>query len=494
MATDEDWKAFEAMKAIVEERDRKEGKSLVKNDVEAEVQFWRESSFIQYLQENGFQFNVNAMRVDRFQYWDRLAASHACSGSCAFRNLQEGFRFRMPNGQIYQATGIVYVCQRTLKPHLCGADHCTHQTLPMDADCTVCSLTGRVITENRHMSLARSREDPDVRVAGEFTYQRYFQSGNETDTLNSREHESTLSLVRMYTKDKKDAAYCMDLLQKGATHEQVVKLAKCRTRWRATANSVYDEQVMTSHYVDYQKQVIKDAHRSFLEQADKYVKRCAEDKRPFDIMHLLFLFNQYEKPAYRGVYFVNDVDQIKRDLRERVVDIMLEVWEKLSRFEGVNRDNLSFHTCARGILVIMAGHSVDHANGLRIQLKVDRRTGEPSRITEYKGAQSVNLSQYEIREFYFIPRIEGLVLAPASIVNQEKSNRKKRQRTKSHSSSRLIVSSNTRNKKGNNSARRSTGSNRNEGRMPSVKNVHGIIAEIIDSAKTLQDIEQFCYE
>jgi len=68
MATDEDWKAFEAMKAIVEERDRKEGKSLVKNDVEAEVQFWRESSFIQYLQENGFQFNVNAMRVDRFQY------------------------------------------------------------------------------------------------------------------------------------------------------------------------------------------------------------------------------------------------------------------------------------------------------------------------------------------------------------------------------------------------------------------------------------------
>lgn len=499
MVTDEEWRAFEEMKAMVAESEKNASDAVVLGNLEAETLFWRESYFSEYMQANRFHFNADVMRRDRFYYWDRLAATHGCSAACSFEHLKRGFRFRMPNGRTYEATGLVYVCRQTLKPHFCGADYCDAQTLPQNADCTVCSLTGCVIRENIHMSLARSREDPDFRVAGSFSYQKYFPSGNDDSVMGGPEAESTMLQVRRHVNSEQDLQHCMEMLKSGVPGEKVVQAAKNRAQWRTAALAVYEEQVMTSIYVEYQKTSIAEAHRAFAENADRYVKRCVEEGKPFDIAHILFLFNQHEKPAYRGVYFAEDVDRIKKDLRDKVVNAMIRVWERLSEFEGVKRDNTSFHSCARGILVIMAGHSVDHANGLCVQLKVDRGTGEPSRITEIAGAQSVDLQKYEIREFYFVPRIEGLVLAPASIVNQEKSNAKKRQKAKGgggggiSSSSRLIVSTNTRNKGGGWGARKSTGSNRNEGRMPSVKNVHGIVAEIIDAAKTTDDLERFCY-
>jgi len=356
----------------------------------------------------------------------------------------------------------------------------------------VCSLTGRLCVENQQFSLARSREDPDVRVAGSFLCNQHVSGHDTEESMFNNEPESA-SVYVINHSHKYDKEYLMGLLKTGTAPVEVIRIAKNRTTWRSMAEKIYEEQVMTSHYVSYQERSIKDAHKSFMENAHRYVHRCAAQGIHYDITHILFMFNQYEKPAYRGVYFTQNVDAVKLALKENVINTMLDVWEKLSRAPGVKRDNFTFQTCARGILVIMAGHSVDHEHGLRVQLKVDRETGEPSRITEYDGVQSVDMKKYEIREFNFIPRVEGLVLAPASIVNQEKSNRKRTAGTKRGSSSRLIVSSNTRSKKGNGALRRSTGSNRNEGRMPSVKNVHSIVSEIIENAKTSSSIEQFSY-
>lgn len=492
-ADEDEWKAFDNLKTIMNENKQFAGKISVEEDnMEAEISFWRETFFANYARTINFHFDMKAMKNDRFLYWDRIASTHTCDSNCSFKNLQKGFRFRIDCQRVYEASGILFVCVRTLKPHFCGSKYCVRQILPTNSSRTVCALTGRVISENIHFSLANSREDPDVRVAGNLMYQKHLYDGGNDDFTKSNELVSATASIMDITQSSHDYNYCIRLIQEKWDPVKVIQLAKNRSSWRLLANRIYNEQVMTSHYAKYQQNAIRDAHKNFMENVDSYVKRCVQQRKRYDIMHILFLFNQYEKPAYRGVYFTGDVDEIKKKLQTQAVNVMLDVWQKLSESQCVQRDNFTFQMCARGILVVMAGHSADHDNGLCVQLKIDRKTGEPSRITEQNGTESVDLVQYEIREFNFIPRVDGLILAPASIVNQEKSNRKK-SASKKGSSSRLIVSNNTRNKKGNGVGKRSTGSNRNEGRMPSVKNLHSIITEIIESAKTLADIERFCY-
>jgi hypothetical protein len=75
---------------------------------------------------------------------------HDCvKSNCAAQNnlktLPRGARFTGTDGALYEASGLVYVCARTGRRHICTSTHCELQRVTEREEAYVCALTGRAV-------------------------------------------------------------------------------------------------------------------------------------------------------------------------------------------------------------------------------------------------------------------------------------------------------------------------------------------------------------
>ena len=273
---------------------------------------------------------------------------HKCTRSCHLRSLDPRQPFSY-HGDTYAATGFVFVCQRTTKIHMCGADYCEYATLMEDG--VVCTLTGLFLAQE--LSLARTRFDPDVRVAGREVYNAsmarmpvdaILPSALETQSLTER-------LYKLAGNNTSDVHHIIarhrgDLLR---DFEDVKKKVVMRYEWRTHAMHAYARQVLNEDYVQILETTSEKATSKWYAQQEARAMKCKERGVSFTCKSMMDAWADNVEDEYKSVY-IGDVCEQNTTYRDYYIECMLNIWEKFQSMPEVAERNISFSDCCTAIL------------------------------------------------------------------------------------------------------------------------------------------------
>lgn len=443
-----------------------------------------------------FQMLENLPKTDQYRQQayislNRIQLNHLCSGGCRFAHVpvNEAYQY---NGKSYRATGEVFVCQVSGRPHLCG-EHCNVKVLVRNADdCMTCPYTGFVLTELKQYTLANSRLEKDVRVVGNLLYE---PNPWTEDSLAEKDKRNLRERLMEVTDNTVDLNRTCELFGErfGEISFEVIKgYLVGRVKNRETASEVYDTEVLSEAHEKKQNRVIMGAHRNFIYHVDEYLSKCVEEGRQGDFLVLLKLFMQLEYPVYKGIHYGADPSTVKKRLKSQVIDMILYMWDKVCVLDSVTRHSVQFRAYALGMLTIMSGSADDYPEGMVVYLKIDDN-GKPFRVGEERLEQ-VDLSKFSVVRVEFIPRIASLVLAKGTIVQQQKKSQARKRTWKAA----FPKSQNLLGGEVNSACRRGSKANkapardRTNGRMPALKIMPFIYNDIINAASSISDIDEYC--
>ncbi len=270
---------------------------------------------------------------------------HECTMSCAMNSLnpRQGFQY---GGDTYMATGFVFVCRRTTKIHMCGVDHCTYAQLSQEG--LVCTLTGLFLAQE--LSLARTRMDPDVRVAGKETYNASRARVPVDAPLSGSSLVSTdltSELYKLANDNYEDVHHVL------ARYHGDAKFIKSkivqRKEWREYANKTYDKQLLNETYVSILESDAQASTQKWYMQQCERARKCKERGVPFTRKSMWDSWSALVEPKYKSVY-VGDVCEKNRMYRNYFINCILNIWEKFISMPEVAAREINFNDCCTAIL------------------------------------------------------------------------------------------------------------------------------------------------
>lgn len=413
-------------------------------------------------------------------YFESMEHTHTCSSDCGYAHMVKGKRYRN-NGREYIATGDVYVCNTSAKVHLCRS-RCMNSCVLLGGEGLVCTLTGNMIGDE--YSISDVTTGSDVRLCGQSIFRHFGMRNDSAPAANTSQHDILSRLMAVCSSTMKDASYVLGKLP-NANFDALAEMCKKRTSWRNLAISTFARMVSQGQYTGLQECGVQDAHSKWVQHCAEYYANCARKGHKVDLIKLVLLWASIERPAYKGMTIGGDPHAVARRLRDKIVEAVIRLWERLSTLKTARTKNTQFGNCLLGMLQYMED---EDGGGLSTQLAV-LHDGKPIRPSALSARMRGDVHHYI--EMEFIPRVPGLKLAQPRQVREKNPSRKRRRGITGVLDSVSLVNpqrgAGCRIKKKTPRKKSDVSS-----QMPSKKTVAMLFTDAITEAATVEELHSYC--
>lgn len=461
--------------------------------------------------------------------------NHKCTLTC-WKRLQEENVFAR-QGVKYKATGMVFVCQESLRVHVCGVGRCLNYKIMPNGEGATCELTGLWL--DSEYSANTNWYEPDVRCVGHHTFVHNTQhiveakldkiselSGLGASTLASAEDEDAdgfmantrdffkqAESVHMYasgftqskppkvvprnaTKKYKnksfdDAIMSMGTEQdrqrvmarhQGASELEILRQIELAMKRKEVIQSVWMTHTVSDLYIDEAIRVGKEASDKWLQMCSNYVKEYQDKGVMWNKHKLMFLWLRYVAPHMKNVPMGRAIVEANNKYKDYYVECMLRIWDMFQDVTVVKNGLVTFSSCAPSLLTKLSQGLVQTVYFL---------PGNPKPYIKDTFNEH-HLTEASRVDIEFIPKHSCLVLASTSEVRKLSplisTQKKVGQHSKSAAGNRLMESR----KVGGHSKCRRT--RKPAGIMPSTKYLNKIYFCIIESAESLDDLNKYVFK
>ena len=404
---------------------------------------------------------------------------HECTLSCRMTSLDPRQYFKY-EGRTYMATGYVFVCQRTTKIHLCGADYCTYARLSQEG--LVCTLTGMFLAQE--LSLARTRFDKDIRVAGNEVYNASAARRHVDAPVTSVMSTGLMSeLYKLANNITEDVHHVLERYH-GDIKFIKQKIVQ-RKEWREYANKAYDKQMLNETYVEILETDAYNATQKWYAQMCERAKKCKERGIPFTRRSIWDSWSAIVEPKYKSVY-VGDVCEKNRLYRDYYINCMLNIWEKFVSMPEVAAREINFSDCCIAIL-----RSLHEGFPVVVYMVdgIDKPFQNYSQMTDRQQELAKKVSVQIIDA-----HTSSMFLTPPEIARgfQHAQNKKKRQRPEVQAAKGFFITGkilHTRRVRQTRNKLRSTSQMTNI--IPPNMKWHIIVSIMVENVKTLKELTEY---
>lgn len=438
---------------------------------------------------------------------DMVADRHHCDAGCVFINLRPNEEF-MYRGVRWLATGCVYVCKRTAKPHTCG-DYCNDSEVMSRGEGLVCRVRGVHLCQE--YSLARSRLDPDIRVVGSLSYvpHAFYDAGDEEprpqedygDEKNTEAEEDETKPVDLDAQwwTCGETVYEMLLKRANNIEADVLRVVErfprmsaqdlClqidqRVEWRRCAESVWQLHALSDKYREIQHRKAEADTDVWMKESCDYISKCVSTGVEPNMIYVIRLWMHYVHNSYQGVYVGGNIEETNQRNKVYFVECMLRIWELYISLPIVSVDHrVTFSQCCMAILTSLQ-------EGLTIEVWLVGDNPKPRRGSSLTDAEKARARMVSVEMIRGHPELK---LVPLEVARAA-SARDKNTAAMKKSSRRCLVSGKVafpNRQRGDVTKKRSRDVFLRS--IPQHKNLRNIMDDIITQSKTVDELRAYAF-
>lgn len=431
-----------------------------------------------------------------------VADRHRCSAACVFINLrpEEAFTYR---GTQWRATGCVYVCKRTTKPHTCD-DYCNDSEVMSRGEGLVCRVRGVLLC--REYSLARSRLDPDIRVVGSISYvphafydagadesrpqEGYGEEPGKDDGASSADAQPWSCgegvyemLLKRANNNENDVLRVIERFPRLSASDLCVQIDQ-RVEWRRCAEAVWQMHALSERYREIQHRKAEADTEVWIKDSSDYIAKCVATGVEPDMIHIMRLWMIYVSNSYQGVYVGGDIEETNRRDKLYYIECMLHIWERYADLPIVTEHRVTFHQCCMALLKCLQ-------EGLTLEVWLVGSDPKPRRGSGLTDAEKARAAMVAVEMIHGHP---ALKLVPLEVVraanNKDKSAAAARKGGARH---RLIGGKVAFPNRQRNDLTKKRSRDALLRSIPQQKNLCNIMDDIITHSQTIEELRRYAF-
>lgn len=433
-----------------------------------------------------------------------VADRHRCDAACSFINLRPGQTFES-RGTQWQATGSVYVCKRTAKPHTCD-DYCNDSEIMSRGEGLVCRVRGVQLCQE--YSLARSRLDPDIRVVGTLSYvpHAFYDAGDdeprqqedygeegkadEQDDKDSNEDAQSWScgetvfemLLKRANNVEADVVRVLERFPRMSALDLCAQIDQ-RVEWRRYAESVWQMHALSEKYREMQHRKAEADTEVWIKESCDYIAKCDSSGMVPDMMHVLRLWMIYVHNSYQGVYVGGDIEETNQRNKVYFIECMLRIWEQYTELPIVSEHRVTFPQCCMALLKSLQ-------EGLSIEIWLVGDNPKPRRGSSLTDAEKLRASMIRVEMIRAHPELKLVPLEVVRAANiKDKNNAAARRMPRVSTVSGKVAFPNR--QRGDVTKKRSRDVFLRS--IPQQKNLCNIMDDVITQSKTVEELRRYAF-
>lgn len=483
-------------------------------------------------------------KIDNFDN-DMISRHHKCSSSCKWLFLQPNFLFYC-NGVRCRATGFVNVCKKYGSVHLCGSKYCSSYAIDSIESVMVCTITGIVFNE-RGVSLARTRDDPNVVILGEHVLHNFVHVGSseekrgryedydtqeeeckqekqielselekrelriekklmspeekkrlkeeaEKEKLSARNTEEIFNVLRKYSRGgDKEITHLISLYGHTSLELLISRLSE-RNTWRSVANKTWLTHIVSNAYMDELRKIADAANARWVKDIVSYYKGCIAKNIIPDTIYMTCMWYRQVAPCYKSIYYGGDVDVISNSIKDKCIECILRIWERIKDSRCViTNSKIRFDTCCTAILLRMQ-------SGYSAKVYTIGSGNKPYYWSMLPKDLDEDVVEHDIEFIQPFPKLLLIDIAAArhlsqSLPNDDTTTKRKKSTKKQRTMNKHFTTIFSQRRRGFGTQQHNSAARINNNQtqvIPPLKYLNSIYSDIIENSEHIDDLKSFC--